>query len=193
MYETNFNGHNFYNKFAQHDLFYGAIIKGFRTKPGKNGKNYFCELGADLIAKRQIVVSQTHDKEGMCAIGQLKSFGKVGGHYMGMNMHDDIAVTVVFASQFFKDDDFEIWIEEWFDSMANYKFDDPLIYNKYKNAMFLQRKYVEQLEDDITDKQFNEVFLSAASGFNSMQYGQNSSNGGYSNQMLPSSYNSPVQ
>jgi predicted aldo/keto reductase-like oxidoreductase len=51
----------------------------------------------------------------MSTIEQLKSFGKVKNSYAGLSTHDDIAITVLFASRFFDAEDkyFE-WLDEWF-------------------------------------------------------------------------------
>ena len=42
----------------------------------------------------------------MSTIEQLKSFGKVKNSYAGLSTHDDIAITVLFASRFFDDDNY---------------------------------------------------------------------------------------
>ena len=105
LYETNFNGKNFYKVFSNHEQFYDTIIKGFRTVTANHGKKYYCELGAKYIQQRQIIVKQDHEVPVFSTIEQLKAFGKVKNSYAGLAMHDDISITVLFASRFFDDDD----------------------------------------------------------------------------------------
>lgn len=122
LYETNFNGKNFKNIFKKHDMYYDTIIKGFKTVPGNHGKKYYCELGAKLISLRQIIVSQDHEVPVMSTIEQLKTFGKVKNSYAGLDAHDDIAITVLFASHFFDDDNYFEWLDEWFSQLPNYEY-----------------------------------------------------------------------
>ena len=164
-FENNFNGHNFKNKFINHDLYYDALLSEFRTSGGNHGKNYYCELGAKLISLRQIVVCQDHDPGTLSTIEQLKSFGKVKEKYMGIGAHDDIAVTVLFSSRWFEDDDFLSWIEEWIEELPGYNYGDDLFRNKLRSIYALQQKYAEDLEDEINDKDFADQYMSAASGF----------------------------
>ena len=95
-------------------MYYDAIIDSFLTTGGEHGKKYYCELGAKLIGLHQIIVSQDHDIPVMSTIEQLKSFGKVKNSYAGLAMHDDIAVTVLFASRFFDNDNYFEWLDDWF-------------------------------------------------------------------------------
>ena len=68
LYEVNFNGKNWYNKFKAHPGFYDQIIiktqngvdkngkpvlmNGFRTKNGSKGKKYYCDLGEKMLRQR---------------------------------------------------------------------------------------------------------------------------------------------
>lgn len=122
LYETNFNGKNFKNIFKKHDMYYDTILNGFKTVSGNHGKKYYCELGAKLISLRQIIVSQDHEVPVMSTIEQLKTFGKVKNSYAGLDAHDDIAITVLFASHFFDDDQYFEWLDEWFSQLPHYEY-----------------------------------------------------------------------
>ena len=80
MIEINFNGANWLKQFKGNDLFYPSLIlktfhsqkattkeMGFKTVGGNHGKGYFCESGARLINKRQIIVSQDHPTLPVCS------------------------------------------------------------------------------------------------------------------------------
>ena len=164
-YEDNFNGHNFKNIFCNHDMYYDGILTAFHTSGGNHGKNYYCEYGAKLISLRQIVVMQTHEIGTLSTIHQLKSFGKLKEKYQGIGSHDDIAVTVLFASRFFEDDIFISWIEEWIDDLPMKNYGDYKFKQKLKQIFELRQKYAEQLDDEMSDQDFKDYVLNAAEGF----------------------------
>jgi len=76
LVEMNFNGNNWLNKFKTCPSYYGAVIiktpngekqdpnkpvkmmYGYKTKGGAKGKNYWCERGANLMLKRQLIIRQ---------------------------------------------------------------------------------------------------------------------------------------
>ena len=58
----------------------------------------------------------------MSTIEQLKTFGKVKNSYAGLDAHDDIAITVLFASHFFDDDQYFEWLDEWFSQLPHYEY-----------------------------------------------------------------------
>ena len=164
LYEKNFNGKNFLNIFKKHDMYYESIINGFLTISGNHGKKYFCELGAKLIGLKQIIVSQDHETPVMSTIEQLKSFGKVKNSYAGLSTHDDIAITVLFASRFFDDEDkyFE-WLDEWFGILPQYlntKEEQEQVY-----TIFSYLEKYEYTKDDDQEDDPSEIAAYAAMGF----------------------------
>ena len=164
LYEKNFNGKNFLNIFKKHDMYYESIINGFLTISGNHGKKYFCELGAKLIGLKQIIVSQDHEIPVMSTIEQLKSFGKVKNSYAGLSTHDDIAITVLFASRFFDDEDkyFE-WLDEWFGILPQYlntKEEQEQVY-----TIFSYLEKYEYTKDDDQEDDPSEIAAYAAMGF----------------------------
>jgi hypothetical protein len=42
---------------------------GFRTTTGSHGKNYYCELGAKMMHRRQIIVRQYDDNINISTLG----------------------------------------------------------------------------------------------------------------------------
>lgn len=164
LYEKNFNGKNFLNIFKKHDMYYDSIINGFLTVSGNHGKKYFCELGAKLIGLQQIIVSQDHETPVMSTIEQLKSFGKVKNSYAGLSTHDDIAITVLFASRFFDDEDkyFE-WLDEWFGILPQYLNTEEEQTQVYTIFSYLE-KY-EYTKDDDQEDDPGEIAAYAAQGF----------------------------
>lgn len=164
LYEKNFNGKNFLNIFKKHDMYYDSIINGFLTVSGNHGKKYFCELGAKLIGLKQIIVSQDHEIPVMSTIEQLKSFGKVKNSYAGLSTHDDIAITVLFASRFFDDEDkyFE-WLDEWFSLLPTLNNTQEETENLNKILTYLE-KY-EYTKDDEQEDDPGEIAAYAAQGF----------------------------
>lgn len=140
LLEMNFNGKNFLNIFKDDNLFYDAIVLktyhvkpvpgtpqkkkfGFKTTGGNGGKNYYCDLGAKMIARRQIIISQYNDFDiNKSSIGQLENFGKneKTGKYEGSCVHDDISVTVLFVSRAIEIDDFIMWVDDWIYNLNQY-------------------------------------------------------------------------
>ena len=164
LYEKNFNGKNFLNIFKKHDMYYESIINGFLTVSGNHGKKYFCELGAKLIGLKQIIISQDHEIPVMSTIEQLKSFGKVKNSYAGLSAHDDIAITVLFASRFFDDEEkyFE-WLDEWFSILPQY-ISTPEEQQKI-NLIFTYLEKYEYTKDDEQEDDIGEIAAYAAQGF----------------------------
>lgn len=165
LYEKNFNGKNFLNIFKKHDMYYDNLISGFLTVSGNHGKKYFCELGAKLIGLRQIIVSQDHEVPVMSTIEQLKSFGKVKNSYAGLSTHDDIAITVLFASRFFDAEDkyFE-WLDEWFSILPTLNNTQEEQEKLNKIYTYLE-KYEYTKDDDQYEDDISEISAYAAQGF----------------------------
>lgn len=164
LYEKNFNGKNFLNIFKKHDMYYESILNGFLTVSGNHGKKYFCELGAKLIGLRQIIVSQDHEIPVMSTIEQLKSFGKVKNSYAGLSTHDDIAITVLFASRFFDAEEkyFE-WLDEWFGILPQYITTEEE--RNQINTIFTYLEKYEYTKDDEQEDDPGEIAAYAAQGF----------------------------
>lgn len=134
LLEMNFNGKNFLNIFKNDPGWYDdLVLKTYHTKPipgqqqekkfgfktvgGEKGKSYFCELGAKMLAQRQIIVSQYDENPGKSTITQIQNFGKTKkGTYAGIAMHDDIAVTILFVSHVRDIEEFTWWLEDWIDT-----------------------------------------------------------------------------
>lgn len=165
LYEKNFNGKNFLNIFKKHDMYYDNLISGFLTVSGNHGKKYFCELGAKLIGLKQIIVSQDHEVPVMSTIEQLKSFGKVKNSYAGLSTHDDIAITVLFASRFFDAEDkyFE-WLDEWFSILPTLNNTQEEQEKLNKIYTYLE-KYEYTKDDDQYEDDISEISAYAAQGF----------------------------
>lgn len=170
LIEMNFNGKNFVNKFMTHPLFYEDVIFktyhvkpipgqvqqkkfGYKTTGGTHGKGYYCERGAKLISKRQIIVRQENSNVNYSSIGQLQNFGKNDkGVYEGTLCHDDIAVTILFLSRLFEDEmeEFKTWIDEFFDKAQ--------MSPKTSAVKFFLKLYSEE-NPEISDNDFNGLFL----------------------------------
>ena len=163
LFEKNFNGKNFKNIFAKHDMYYEAILNSFLTTGGNHGKKYYCELGAKLIGLRQIIVSQDHDIPVMSTIEQLKTFGKVKNSYAGLSTHDDIAITVLFASRFFDDEKYFEWLDEWFTLLPQLQYEDKNEYDKLHTILHYLDIY-EYVKDDELDNTNDEIYSYAAQG-----------------------------
>lgn len=163
LLEKNFNGKNFKNIFKKHDMYYDEIIKSFLTVSGNHGKKYYCELGAKLISLKQIIVSQDHDIPVMSTIEQLKSFGKVKNSYAGLSTHDDIAITVLFASRFFDDDNYFEWLDEWFSLLPTFNNTKEL--KEQINTILMYLDKYEYTHDDEQDDDLGELNTYAAQGF----------------------------
>ena len=208
LYETNFNGKNFKKIFQKHDQFYDTILKGFLTTGGNHGKKYFCELGAKLIDLDQIIVKQDHEIPVMSSVEQLKSFGKVKNSYAGLSMHDDISITILFASRFFEDDSQFEWLDEWFSQLPNYNYNTIEERNKVLQILNYLEIYEYTNEDDDTEADnYSELVSAATSGFGqitqqasgtygSLMHNQNTStsyHNNYPNNMNGNYYPSPQQ
>lgn len=179
--EVNFNGVNWIKKFSKHDLFYPALIiktfhsqratvkeYGFKTVTGHHGKGYFCEAGAKMISKGQILITQDHEIASCSSIQQLESFGKnKTGVYDGGHMHDDIAVTVLFISIVMESEEFKSWIEDWYTMLSNSEMSYEAKQLISEIGVLLD-KYVSQnmTEDDYSEEDYANLYGSAASGFN---------------------------
>lgn len=171
LIEMNFNGKNWVNLFKGHPGYYDQIIikcprgqsaednpkldYGFKTTGGKHGKNYFCELGAKLMDKLQIIVSQENEGcHNKSTLHQLAQFGKNSkGAYEGSCIHDDISVTCLFASIALEQRSFTEWCEEWLESQEQ----TP----KIQKLQQMLEMYVET-EPTVSDEEFSKFFQMAS-------------------------------
>lgn len=193
LYETNFNGKNFYKVFSNHDQFYDTIIKGFRTVTGNHGKKYYCELGAKYIQQRQIIAKQDHDVAVFSTIEQLKAFGKVKNSYAGLAMHDDISITVLFASRFFDDDDQFEWLDEWFTALPTFPYELRSEQEKVQLILQYLDMYQEAVEDDEKESdEMSQINSYASQGFGQITQQTQGTYGSLLNQNNNSSYGMPM-
>lgn len=187
MLEMNFNGNNWLTKFKQHPSYYDALVLktvrgvqkpgqtaekmkeqyGFRTVGGSHGKNYYCEVGATMIHKRQIIVRQCDKDVNLSAVNQLNQFGKnkKKNTYEGSCCHDDIAVTCLFVSVAQESRQFIMYLNEWIEKTPQTKKID-----KIRQMLNL---YVDKEAQVSTDEQFKAFYNIAAKGFNKLTHKQN--------------------
>lgn len=168
LYEKNFNGKNFIKVFSKHDMYYESIIKGFTTTGGEHGKKYFCELTQKMIALRQIIINQDNSVPVMSTIEQLKTFGKVKNSYAGLSAHDDLAITVMWCSRFFEDEEYFEWLDDWMTMLP--KFD----YHENPDKLIMIQKVLEMLqiyEVNMDDEMSEDdgMLRHAASGFGQLR------------------------
>lgn len=177
MVELNFNGVNWIKKFMGHDEFYNALIIktlhsqkstipefGFKTVGGNRGKGYWCEYGAKMIAKKQIIVSQDHPVPAQSTIQQLEAFGKNKRDvYEGSCMHDDIATTVLFASMVFEQPQFMIWIEDWYSEVRHMNISDEFKKSIDNVDYFLETFTVQTINESegIDDEEIDSIMNDA--------------------------------
>ena len=202
LLEMNFNGNNWITKFKQHPSFYEALILktvrgvqtpgqpmvkmkeqyGFRTTGGQHGKNYYCELGATMIHKRQILVRQHHQDVNLSAINQLNQFGKnkKKNTYEGSCCHDDIAVTCLFVSIAQESRQFVMYLNEWLEK--------TIPTQKIYKIMEMLNIYVEQ-EAQLSDEMFHTFYKTASTGFGKLTHKQNGYGSIMSGAVDPNQYN----
>ena len=183
LVEMNFNGNNWLNKFKTHPNYYAAVIIktqhgqnaepgkqpklmfGFKTTGGKHGKTYYCELGGDMMHKRQIIISQYNkDNVNLSSVSQIQQFCKnKKNSYEGMCCHDDISVTCVFVSIAQESTSFIAWINDWLETcIQTYKI------QKIREML---RIYVER-ETQIDAEASAAFYKAAGRYFNNITYEQ---------------------
>lgn len=185
LIEINFNGNNWINKFRDHPSFYdNVIIKtargqlkpgvpvqqmklqyGFRTTGGEHGKKYYCELGASMMHKRQIIIRQYDDDINKSSVSQLNQFCKTNnGSYMGECCHDDISVTCLFVSIAQESRQFRMWLNEWLESTNIWG-------HKLNIIRQMLQIYVEK-EAQISDELHSAFYASAGQSFGKLTHEQ---------------------
>lgn len=120
--EMNFNGKAFLEEFKHHSQYSGStILKTYHKKPipGESqkrkygikttqNKEYYCLKGNKLISRRRTIITERDTFE------QMKSFGYVRGHLMGISCHDDLSLPVFnHIPRAFDENSFISWIEEY--------------------------------------------------------------------------------
>lgn len=136
---------------------------GFRTVGGAHGKNYYCELGAQMLHKRQILIRQYDDNVNLSTIGQIGQFCKNKNSYAGQCCHDDISVTVLFASIAQESSDFNLWLNNWLETLPS----TP----KVRRILQMLDIYVET-EVTMSDEEFSNFYSKASAGFGRLTYKQ---------------------
>ena len=81
-------------------------------------------------------------------------------------MHDDISITILFASRFFEDDSQFEWLDEWFSQLSNYNYNTIEERNKVLQILNYLEIYEYTNEDDDTEADnYSELVSAATSGF----------------------------
>lgn len=169
LYEKNFNGKNFIKVFSKHDMYYESIIKGFTTTGGEHGKKYFCELTQKMIALRQIIINQDNPVPVMSTIEQLKTFGKVKNSYAGLSAHDDLAITVMWCSRFFEDEEYFEWLDDWMSILPTFDYhENPTELIMIQKVLEMLQIYEVNMDDDQVED--DGILNYAAQGFGQLNH-----------------------
>lgn len=179
LLEMNFNGKNFLNLFKDSDWWYDSIVLktyhqkpvpgvkqkkkfGYKTTSGGNGigKSYFCEEGAKMLTKRQIIVNHWNpDDPNECTISELGAFDKIKKstvskfyQYEGVGLHDDLAKTVLDCSRAVEIEEFVLWLQEYFESEEKIREGEGAW--KYPLFQRLMNISVDTDEGELTDDEF---------------------------------------
>jgi len=184
LLEMNFNGKNFLNLFKDSDWWYDEIVlKTYHTKPvpgvkqkkkfgykttsGGNGigKSYFCEEGAKMLTKRQIIVNHWNpDDSNECTISELGAFDKIKKsttskfyQYEGVGLHDDLAKTILDCSRAVEIEEFVLWLQEYFedDTSGIREIEDAW---KYPILQRIMNIAVDVDEGQTTDEEFTAMY-----------------------------------
>ena len=214
LLEMNFNGKNFLNLFKDSDWWYDSIVLktyhqkpvpgvaqkkkfGYKTTSGGNGigKSYFCEEGAKMLTKRQIIVNHWNpDDPNECTISELGAFDKIKKstmskfyQYEGVGLHDDLAKTVLDCSRAVEIEEFVLWLQEYFEEEEKIREGE----GAWKHPLFqrLMNISVDTDEGELTDDEFVAMYTdggaTAGNTFARMNAGFPTVNG--SNGIVPGS------
>ena len=203
LVEMNFNGDHWIKTFKLHPSFYEALLLktvrgvqkpgqpivkmkeqyGFRTVGGKHGKNYYCELGAKMINRRQILVRQYHQDVNLSSINQLNQFGKnkKKNNYEGSCCHDDIAVTCLFVSIAPESRQFMMFLNDWIEKIDQTR---KVITIQEMLGMYVERE--AQISDD---EAFFSFYKTASAGFGKLTHKQNGHGAAMAGNVDPNLYN----
>lgn len=209
LLEMNFNGKNVLNLFKNDDHWYESIIiNTYHRKPipgefhkkqpgfitaggstdGNRSKSHFCQETSKMITRREIICDQNADDDNKSTIRQLSDFGKVINRnnsnytYKGIELHDDIAMTVMNLSRVCDIDqiEYEDWLTEYLEILP----DSP---RKDKICIFLKspdKKHSQNENTALSDNEFKNIY-SNMSGYNpylNMQKSNMFNNNVYNNQ-----------
>ena len=208
LLEMNFNGKNFLNLFKDSDWWYDdLVLKTYHTKPvpgvkqkkkfgykttsGGNGigKSYFCEEGAKMLTKRQIIVNHWNpDDPNECTISELGAFDKIKKsqlskfyQYEGVGLHDDLAKTVLDCSRALEIEEFVLWLQEYFED-ADGKIKAGEGEWKFPMLQRIMNISVDVDEGQLTDDEFTAMYTdggaTAGNTFARMNAGFPTMNGG---------------
>lgn len=198
LIEMNYNGKNVLNIFMDHPVFYGdMIIRTYHHKPipGENqqkkfgyitasgnsengrGKNHFCEETVRMITKRQIIPTQFCKNNANCSTyNQLTDFAKVFNKtntnytYKGVDLHDDLAMTVMNLSRAFNKEEqpeFSAWLQDYLDAL-------PLTKRKIHIQALLNQAEIES--EDIEAKAIDALISSNKKTATNHLFSQRNSN-----------------
>jgi hypothetical protein len=176
----NFNGKNWLNKYMDDNNWYDSLVlkthhtkpvpgkytkklPGFKTTAGGNGigKSYFCDKGADMITKRQLIILQQNQNDSLSTVAELGAFDKIKKSessnyyvYEGIGMHDDLAYTALNCSRATEIEDFNLWLQEYLESGM------PPSTRRSKVMRMLEIAS-QDIQDEISDADFSEVYTGA--------------------------------
>jgi len=183
LLEMNFNGKNFLNIFKDSDWWYDELVLktyhvkpvpgikqkkkfGYKTTSGGNGigKSYFCEEGAKMITKRQIIVNHWNQADGNeCTISELGAFDKIKKsnlskfyQYEGVGLHDDLAKTVLDCSRAVEIEEFVLWLQEYFEEGMSVKQGEGQW--KFPLLQRIMNVSVDTEEGQTTDEEFMAMY-----------------------------------
>lgn len=187
LIEMNFNGKNWLNIFMNSQNWYDALVlKTYHTKPvpgqkqkklfgfktttgGQHiGKAYFCEMGAQMITRGQLEVSQDDLDDNHSTIAELGAFDKTRKSpnspfftYEGVGCHDDLAYSILNVSRAIEIPEFKVWLQEWFDDItANPNLIDEPIEKIQKIAEILNKAMDDTDEpQQMSDQDFDKVYI----------------------------------
>jgi hypothetical protein len=180
LVEMNFNGKNWLNKYMDDNNWYDSLVlkthhtkpvpgkytkklPGFKTTAGGNGigKSYFCDKGADMITKRQLIILQQNQNDNLSTVAELGAFDKIKKSessnyyvYAGIGMHDDLAYTALNCSRATEIEDFNLWLQEYLESGM------PPSTRRSKVMRMLEIAS-QDIQDEISDADFSEVYTGA--------------------------------
>ena len=199
LLEMNFNGKNFLNLFKDSDWWYDdLVLKTYHTKPvpgvkqlkkfgykttsGGNGigKSYFCDKGAEMLTKRQIIVNHWSMDPNECTISELGAFDKIKKSqlskfytYEGVGLHDDLAKTVLDCSRAVEIEEFVLWLQDYFEGHDHKFLDSPESAVKYFMLSKIMNVSADVDEGQLTDDEFSSMYTDGgAQGMNTFARAQ---------------------
>lgn len=158
MVEMNFNGKNFVNKFAEHELYYpGLMVHTHHTKPipgekepkKKIGfkvtkdKTHYCQFGRKLISKKTLLPTNK------TTVKEYKTFGRVKNSWKGIGKHDDAVMTDLNTSRFYEEPEYSDWLYDFLEERPD-----------SENKRYIQELLKEPYDEtNIDDDMFDALYL----------------------------------